>query len=69
MSRLRSNKALVKVKPYYKILSYGAGSYKEGLHMRLMEKLEKYNCSSILNLGKLSIKQSFVHHTRTVTSG
>ena len=41
MSRLRSNKALVKVKPYYKILSYGAGSYKEGLHMRLMEKLEK----------------------------
>lgn len=42
MSRLRSNKALVKVKPYYKILSYGAGSYKEGLHMRLMEKLEKY---------------------------
>lgn len=43
MSRLRNSKAIMKVKPYYKILSYGAGSYKEGLHMRLMEKLEKYH--------------------------
>ena len=32
----------MKVKPFYKILSYGRGSYKEGLHLMLMEKLEKY---------------------------
>lgn len=32
----------MKVRPFYKILSYGEGSYKEGLYLRLMEKLKKY---------------------------
>ena len=38
----------MKVRPFYKILSYGAGSYKETLHLMLMKKLENESFDQVV---------------------